>query len=188
MAAAGAGLHAGVVMSLTDFENGEKDGSTTGKDADAVRDMTAVFEGQLQQFTSGNPLFTIERTSGSIRLIRKDTPPDVIERLTHSGISTGRSQISASAGVVEVVGSLIRQQPMAGVLGSGLTPGPRCPLGAPVKIDAGQTTAFDALDSIVDQVPGLSWFVLFDPDRPKDLEVGLWCPDGMHFRVELRLS
>ena len=67
-------------------------------------------------------------------------------------------------------------------------PGAGCPLGAPVKIIEGNATALDALDAIVAQVPGLTWFVLYEPNRVLEkLDIGLWCPDGMYFRVELTL-
>lgn len=123
-----------------------------------------------------------------MRLLHKNTPAEVLQRLTRVGETEDRPNISASAAVVQVVGTLIRQQPTAGVLGSGMVPGEGCPLNAPVKIAPRSTTALDALDGIVAQVPGLSWFVLYEEERAREkLDVGLWCPDGMYFRVELTL-
>lgn len=128
----------------------------------------------------------MQRTATSVRLIRQDAPAEVLDRLTRPGITTSREQIPVAAALVEVVGSLINQRAVSGVLGSGQMPGPACPLGAPVRVAAGQATPLDTLDSLVSQVPGLSWFVLYDAERVLDpLHVGLSCQDGMYFRVQL---
>jgi hypothetical protein len=179
---------AGVVMSLRDFVNAEQQSATPRRLTAVPGGAASAADASLNLFTRGHPEFALDRSAQRVRLLRKDTPAEVMRRLTRVGQTEDRPDISASAAVVQVVGTLIRQQPTAGVLGSGPTPGEGCPLNAPVKIAPQSTTALDALDGIVAQVPGLSWFVLYEEGRAREkLDVGLWCPDGMYFRVELTL-
>jgi hypothetical protein len=178
---------AGVVMSLREFVNAEKQSSTPRRLAAEQRSAAQTAD-SLNLFERTHPEFVVDRRVQRVRFVQRDTPAEVMEKLSRVGIMEGRPAISASAAIVQIVGTLIRQQPTAGVLGSGPMPGEGCPLGAPVRVSAGASTALDALDAIVAQVPGLTWFVLFEPERMREkLDIGLWCPDGMYFRVELTL-
>jgi hypothetical protein len=176
-------------MSVTDFENGETERgrswplpSVLGAPATVV----VVVDDALSDFAQDHPEFRVERTDRSVRLIRRDTPTEVLQTLTRQGVVPERDQVSVSAALVEVVGSLIKQHAISGVLGSGVMPGPACPLGAPIRVSAGHVTPLDGLDSLVSQVPGLSWFVLYDPERLQaPVDIGLWCQDGEAFRAQL---
>jgi hypothetical protein len=176
-------------MSVTDFENAETERgrswplpSVLGAPATAA----VVVDSALSDFAQDHPEFRVERTDRSVRLIRRDTPTEVLQTLTRQGVVPERDQVSISAALVEVVGSLIRQHAISGALGSGVMPGPACPLGAPIRVSAGHVTPLDALDNLVSQVPGLSWFVLYDPERAQDpVDIGLWCQDGDTFRTQL---
>lgn len=176
------GLRAGAVMSLTDFANGESDRGRSMPQPSAP----ASVENTLTAFAQNHPEFLVQRSSTSVRLLRRDAPAELVQTLTLPGAAVARDQVSVSAAVVEVVGSLIKQRPISGVLGSGTIPGPGCPLGAPTRVSAGQVTALDALDNLTSQVPGLSWFVLYDAQRAEEpVHIGLWCQDGSYFRVQL---
>ena len=122
-------------------------------------------------------------------MIHRETPTALLELLNQPRYLRDPANMSASAAVVHVVTALIRQRPAAGVIGSGLTPSRACPLGAPIALNPGAKSALQLLDSIVAQVYGLAWFVLYDPAKELGkIELGLWCPDGMYFRVEAPLS
>ena len=79
---------------------------------------------------------------------------------------------------MRVVKALSGKEP-AGIIGTGSFPGPECPLGRPVRLTAGSTSATRMLDEIVKQVPGLMWFVTYDTEAPHyGLQVGFLCADG----------
>lgn len=175
----------GAIMSLRDFVEAEK--QSAGRSPARIGD-TQTAEAALTLFSRAHPEFAVQREGARIRFVRKDTPTALLHRLAYSSVAEARTSISASAAIVYVVGTPIRQQPTQGVLGSGLMPADGCPLNAPVKVAGGVTTPLDALDAIVAQVPGLAWFVLYEPSRVNEkVDVGLWCPDGMYFRVEFML-
>jgi hypothetical protein len=182
------GVRAGAIMSLTDFVNGEAErgGSRPLPSVPTAPATGAAIDSTLTGFGQGHPEFLIQRTRTNVRLIRRDAPAELMQTLTLQGVAQGREQVSISAALNEVVGSLIKQRPISGVLGSGVMPGPGCPFGAPIRVSAGQVTPLDAMDNLVSQVPGLSWFVLYDADRAQEpVHIGLWCQDGSSFRLQL---
>jgi hypothetical protein len=70
-------------------------------------------------------------------------------------------------------------QDAQGIVGSGITPGPECEFDRPVRVPGGPMPFTVLLDSIVRQVPGLAWIVLYDADAPaRGLKVGLLCRTG----------
>jgi hypothetical protein len=181
------GFTSGAVLSVSGFMKLEAGSSGTTDTQTANARVTGdMLPGVLAGFQVQHPEFVVQHTKSSVRFVQQDAPRDVLDKLSRSGITAARDQISISAALVEVVGSLINQRSVSGVLGSGSTPGPGCPVGAPVKVTAGQATPTEALDSLVSQVPGLSWFVLYDSTRVDEpIQAGIWCQDGMYFRVQL---
>ncbi len=180
------GIRAGAIMSLNDFSEAERSWSGPLPSVPTAPATGAAIDSTLTGFAQGHPEFLIQRTRTNVRLIRRDAPAELMQTLTLQGVAQGREQVSISAALNEVVGSLIKQRPISGVLGSGIIPGPGCPLGAPIRVSAGQVTPLDAMDNLLSQVSGLSLFVLYDADRAQEpVHIGLWCQDGSTFRLQL---
>jgi len=173
------GRPVGAILPVTDFEiYGYKES----------RPLRAG-EQQLTLFAAQHPHFVVERQGQAARVIHRETPRALIELLNRPRYLRDPAKMSASAAVVHVVAALIREQPADGVLGSGQTPSRVCRIGEPVALNLGESSALQLLDSIVAQVHGLAWFVLYDPSKDlENIELGLWCPDGMCFRVGVPLS
>jgi len=179
------GIRAGAIISLDEFASAERSWSAARPSLLPPAAGAAV-ERAVSDFTQTHPQFRIERGERSVRLIRRDTPTEVLQALASARDVPAREQVSISAALVEVVGSLIKRRTVSGVLGSGGMPGPGCPLGALVRVSAGHVSPLDALDDLVSQVPGLSWFVLYDAEHAHEpVHIGLWCQDGDAFRVQL---
>jgi hypothetical protein len=173
------------VLPVSDFERLETEDATPGN-VGATHLNPLTIDEALRRFPQEYPDFLVRRSATSVTFIHTKAPNAVLDRLNRLGMTTAREQLSISAALVEVVGSLINRSAISGVIGSGQMPGPTCPLGAAVQVRAGQSTPIGALDNLVAQVPGVSWFVLYDSDRAAEpLHLGLWCQDGMNFRVQL---
>jgi hypothetical protein len=179
------GVRTGVVLSVSDFEALKTDEAYAGN-VSVTHPTPLTIDDTLQRFREEYPDFLVRRSATSATFVHRDAPSAVLEKLNRLGMTTTREQLSISAALVEVVGSLINGSAISGVIGSGQMPGPTCPLGAAVRVPAAQSTPIGTLDNLVAQVPGVSWFVLYDSDRAGEpLYLGLWCQNGMNFRVQL---
>lgn len=176
LALAQLGHPTGLVASLDEFESLEHRPSPL---------PGGVTDRELTDLATTRPDFRVEERGRSVRLIQRSAPTGIIRLLERPGLLAGPVRMSASAAVVHVVGSLLKQRSTGGVLGSGLSPQKGCDIDVPVTLPAGSTSAFDLLDRITAQGHGLAWFILYDPEDSARLDLGLWCADGMYFRVQL---
>lgn len=184
MTLAKSGYRVGAVMSLADFDQVQRQ-VPEPVDVESQQ-ATNPAESILTRFTRQQPAFVVQRTQGGMRLVRQDTPSGVVARLNAAGTVSVDEALPASAALVQVVGTLLSGSPVSGVMGSGPMPAPGCALNTPVRTSASRMSALEALDNIVAQVPALSWFVLYDAEREQTpLYIGLWCGDGMAFRIQL---
>lgn len=174
-----AGRATGVVVSFSEFE---AINSVSGL---PVPVGPARLERELAVFGKRHAEFAIEPEEQAVRLISGSAPREILESLKRPGSLSAPLEMSASAAVNHGVAYMLRQYKVMGILGSGQTPGPGCPLGAPVRLEPGPTTPLKLLDAIVLQVPGLAWLVVHVDGTADQLKVGLWCPDGMYFLAEV---
>jgi hypothetical protein len=83
-----------------------------------------------------------------------------------------------------VLGAVRGREPQ-GWLGGGLRPSPECSLDRPIQLPDGSVTVIQVLDEVVRQVPGLVWFVSYQPEAADgDVRFGLICSNGMRVDVD----
>jgi hypothetical protein len=184
---------AGIVASdraLRQLGGGPAVASQATEEAAFKRDLTS----QLARFNAARGLFRATRTDGIVRIRAAEEPADVmtaLERRTYDAVV----DVPALAAVLHHVTWAMSGSQPTGIMGVGAEPEPDCPMQTPVRIPAA-TSAIEALDQIVRQVPGLVWVVTYDSEsqgRPmrvgqtgaasgdvfrRTLTVGLMCADG----------
>ena len=172
------GKAVGVVLSSSDFEGLER-AARSGPPEPLEHDDVILFE-------RTHPEWLVQEIADTVRLIRRDAPTEIVELLNRPRYLPEAVRMSASAGLVHVVGAILMQREPGGVLGSGPAPSEKCPLNDPVVFADGPASGFDLLGSIVRQAHGLAWLVIYDQHNGTGrFDLGLWCEDGMYFRVEL---
>jgi hypothetical protein len=124
--------------------------------------------------------------SGTVHVRATDEPASVRDLVENQLIVPEARTISVRDAVFRrVIGALRGQEPQA-MMGTGLVPGPDCPLDKPIRLSGNSTSLLGALDEIVKQAPGLVWLVTYDPVSPvPSARVGVLCPDGVALRMEV---
>ena len=176
IALAQSGRPTGLVASIDQFEALERQRSSGVRDGLTDRELIDLAKARTD--------FILEERGKAVRLVQKGAPIEMTQLLERPGFLAAPVRMSASAAVVHVVGGLLQQRD-TGVLGSGPAPQPGCDIDVPVSLPDGPTDARELLDKIAAQGRGLAWFVLYDPENSSRLDLGLWCADGMYFRVQL---
>ena len=81
---------------------------------------------------------------------------------------------------------MMLEQEVTGVLGSGAGRNPRCQLDTLVALKEGPTSVGELLDHVVQQVPGLVWFVTYGAEASaRPVSVGVMCPGRQYARMQL---
>jgi hypothetical protein len=136
-------------------------------------------ESNLSRFNAAQGQFRAVRTEGVVHIRGAEEPSEVATAL-EGRTSEDATDTMAMQAVLHQVTRAMGGMPVGGIIGVGPLPEPGCPVDKPVRIPAG-TTAIDALDQIVRQVPGLVWVVSYSPGSAGSgltLKVGLMCADG----------
>ena len=132
----------------------------------------------VARFNASSHAFRATTEKGVVHVRSAGEPIGVHDTLARLVYIDESVELSAFRAVFEKV-VVVMQGEERGLVGSGIDPAAECPIFRPVRVSEGETTIAGQLDSIVRQVPGLIWFVTYDPDVPNlDLRVGLMCADG----------
>jgi hypothetical protein len=111
---------------------------------------------RIQAFNATAGPFRAVRRGRVIHVRSRDEPDEVKRSLERSTDVKETTQMPALGAVYSfVVAAMYGAEPEGGVIGTGIIPGPECPIDKNVTVPKGSQTALALLDEIVQQVPVL---------------------------------
>jgi hypothetical protein len=175
------GVPAGLVVPEEDLSGPRR---TLRKATTAER---AAFKSQLQSklrnFNESTRSCKARLDRDVVHIRSLTVPDDVVNMLERDASISEAGDVRAWEAIWHHVISAITGFPNPGVVGTG-GPEPECLSGHRVHVPGGKTTPVALLDEIARQMPGVVWFVTYDPERAGlNPKVGLMCPNGAWRRI-----
>jgi hypothetical protein len=164
----------GFVLPHDGFERGRNGGGKQNGLGDDAK------EAVLRRFAAEHPLLVVGETrGGTVHVAHLDQPAFITRLLQREQHLT--EPVSTQAGDVlhRVLPDLVplELRGWGGVVPGTESPGGSCRLGERVSLTSGATTVRLILDAVVEQQPGLVWFLTYDAAVPeRHVKIGLMCP------------
>lgn len=177
------GVPAGFVLPTGEFELATPPRATELRASVSRQNLHIV----LSRFNGEHPALQAAEDAGVIHVRSKSEPLSIRDSLERKIYVEPSDQITAFDAVfLRVVGILAGREPQ-GVAGTFVSSDQEsnCAVAKPVQI-GGESSVIELLDGIVQQSPGLVWFITYGPTPSDgDTKVGLLCPDGSYLRASV---